>query len=99
MSMTLMAGPRSQPYVYDTYGCPKEPAIIQHVSYLARMQSLLITVIKMMITIIRSKYNIIDKGLTSPISTIWFLVSPKKSNRDALLVFYMSQLISYGIKS
>ena len=54
------------------------------------IQRFLISVIKKMITIIRSKYdNIIDKGLASPISSIWFLVSPKKSNRDALWFFYM----------
>ena len=72
---------------HDTYGWPEGPAIILRDSYRARRASLLIAVIKKMITIIRSKYNIIDKGLTSPISTIWFLVSPKQSNRDAALVF------------
>ena len=84
---------------HDTYGWPERPAIILCDSYLAQRPSLLITVIKMMITIIRSKYNIIDKGLASPISTFWFLVSQTKIKPRFLVIFYMSQLISYGINS
>ena len=84
---------------HDPYGWPERPDIILRDSYLAQRASLLITVIKKMITIIRSKYNIIDKGLTSPISTFWFLVSQAKIKLRFLVIFYMSQLISYGIKS
>ena len=42
MSTTLMAGPKGQPYVYNTYGWPEGPAIISRDSSLGRRPSLLI---------------------------------------------------------
>ena len=36
-----MAGPKGQPYVHNTYGWPKRPAIIPRNSYLGRRPSLL----------------------------------------------------------
>ena len=40
MSTTLMAGPKGQPYVYNTYGWPEGPAIISRDSSLGRRPSL-----------------------------------------------------------
>ena len=40
--MDIMAGPKGQSYVYDTYGWPLGPAIIPCDSYLGRRPSLLI---------------------------------------------------------
>ena len=40
MSTTLMAGPKGQPYVYNTYGWPEGPAIIPRDSSLGRRPSL-----------------------------------------------------------
>ena len=42
LCMDIMAGPKGQPYVYDTYGWPEGPALIPRDSCLGRRPSLLI---------------------------------------------------------